>query len=245
MFRKKGFCLTVLTVLAVWVSAEEVLQPPVRDWKADVYGGFDYSSGNTKEKAYKYGGEFEKKNGSGYRYMLKVDGAYRETAGAVSDSKAEASGEMRRMLNDRWFASGTLSALHDDLKDISYRAKIGPGFGRYFVNSEELTANISTGMLYVHEKTSDKESDYLAWRLSQQFNWQATETLRWWFGTELFVDTSDAADYLLTFKAGVDNKINSHFCLITTVENEYDSRPESDNIKQNDFEVSVGLRYTF
>jgi putative salt-induced outer membrane protein YdiY len=245
LFRKKGFCLIVLTILAARVSAEDVSQQPVRDWKTSVYGGFDYATGNTEEKAYIYGGEFEKRNDAVYRYKLKADGKYRETDGTVSDSKAEASGEMRRMLNDRWFVSGTLSALHDDLKDISYRVKVGPGLGRYFTDSEALTADVSTGLLYVREKTPDGESGYLAWRLSQWFDWRATDSLRWWFGTELFVDTSDTADWLLTFKTGIDNKINSHFSLILVVVNEYDSRPEDDNIKQNDFEVSAGLRYTF
>lgn len=234
-------------VVCAWIAWGAVAEETgdERDWHATVYGGLRYSTGNTEESVYQYGGEYDKKDDDTYRYKLKLDGKYRETEGNVNSSKVDASGEMRRKLNPRWFVSGTVSGLHDGQKDLSYRTKIGPGLGLYFKDSEKLTADLSTGLSYVREKTAEGVSDYLGWRLSQWFNWKATETLRWWFSTELFLDTSATSDWQLTFKSGIDQKINSHFGLITVVENEYDHRPEDENLKQNDFEVSVGLRYTF
>ena len=215
-------------------------------WKVTVYGSFAAKSGNTVEKSYKYGGEFAKKDDKVYRYKLKVDGKYGQTEKQVTDSKAEASGEMRRMLEERWFAYGTLSALHDDIKNLSYRVKAGPGLGYYFADTDALIADVSSGPLYVLEKTPDGDSGYLAWRLAQWFDWKITDTFRWWISTEAVLEAADIAAYTLAFKTGVDSKLNENLSLIVVLEDDYDSAPEkAGNIKKNDMEVSTGLRYHF
>ncbi len=226
-------------------SAGMLFADTSRDWDASVYAGVTDQSGNTREESYRYGAEFEKKNGRANRYYLKGDGRYRKTDDVISESKAEVEGEMRRMLGERLFASGTLAVIHDDAKEISYRARIGPGIGYYLVDQEALTADVSTGVLYVREQAAGLSEDYLAWRLSQWFDRRFSDRLRGWFGTEWFVNTGDAADWLLIFRAGVESKINSHFSLILVAENEYDHQPENENLKENDFEFSAGLRYTF
>lgn len=215
--------------------------PATNNWKMTVYGGFSAKSGNTVEQSYKYGGEFEKKDDQFYRYKLKLDGKYGKTEKQVTDSKSEASGEMRRMFRERWFNYGTLSVLHDNLRDISYRAKIGPGVGYYFVDTDALVADLSSGPLYVLEKGAGSDSGYLAWRVAQWFDWNITQTFRWWVSTEAVVDT---AACIVTFKTGVDSKINDHLSLVVSIEDDYDSMPETvGNIKKNDFEISTGLRY--
>lgn len=215
-----------------------------KDWKASVYGGYAAQSGNTVASSYSYGGEFSQ-NGKLYRGKLKLDGKYSKTEDQVTTSKAEASGEMRRMLNEHWFGYGVLSALHDDLKDLSYRIKTGPGMGYYFVDSKELTADVSSGPLYILEKTSGIRNGYLAWRFAQGVDWKITDTLRWWISTEADVDTTDTAAYIISAKTGIETKIHGNLSLFVTVEDDYDSLPEdADTIKKNDFEISTGLRYT-
>lgn len=231
-----GFVPTNQTVAAV---------PAQRDWKSSVYGSFSAKSGNSVERSYKIGGDFSQ-NGRIYRGKLKADGKYSKAEDEVTASKAEASGEMRRMLNKRWFTYGVISALHDDLKDLSYRVKTGPGLGYYFVDSDELSVDVSSGPLYVIERTTDDQSGYLAWRFAQGIDWQITSTFRWWTGTEAVVDTTDPASYTVAFKSGVESRLNSNLSLIVMVEDDYDSRPDTDeNVKKNDFEISTGLRYNF
>jgi putative salt-induced outer membrane protein YdiY len=214
-------------------------------WELSVYGGFAAKSGNTTSSSYNYGGEFHR-DGKVYRGELKLDGSYSKTEEQVTTSQSEASGELRRMLNENWFAYGTLSALHDEIKDLSYRMRTGPGMGYYFVDSEELTADISSGPLYVCEKKAGYTSGYLAWRFAQGIDWQITDTLRWWVLTEADVDTTDTAAYIITFKTGIENKINSNLSLIVVLKDDYDSQPEiSGRIKKNDMEISTGLRYAF
>lgn len=232
-----GFVQTNQTVTAVL--------PVQRDWKSSVYGGFSAKSGNSVERSYKIGGDFSQQ-GRIYRGKVRADGRYSKTDDEVTASKAEASGEMRRMLDPRWFAYGVLSALHDDLKDLSYRVKTGPGLGYYFVDSAELSVDVSSGPLYLLERTTDDQSGYLAWRFAQGIDWQITSTFRWWTATELVVDTTEADSFTVSFKSGIESKLNSSLSLIVMVEDDYDSRPDTEeNVKKNDFEISTGLRYTF
>jgi len=238
--------LVTPAVTAPAAAPATVAIPTTNGWKSTVYGSFAAKSGNANEKSYKYGGEFEKKADKIYRYKLKVDGKYGKTEDQLTDSKAEASGELRRMLDERWFAYGTLSALHDDLKDLSYRAKAGPGLGYYFVDTETLVADLSSGPLYVQEKSSGGNSGYLAWRFAQWFDWSITDTFRWWVSTEADVDTADTSAFIIAFKTGVESKINNNLSLLVAVKDAYDSQPEvSGKIEKNDMEISTGLRYTF
>ena len=219
--------------------------PTPKNWKGSVYGGFAAKSGNTTSSSYNYGGEFSR-DGKVYRGKLKLDGSYSQAEQQVTVSKSEASGEMRRMLDEHWFAYGILSALHDEIKDLSYRTKTGPGMGYYFFDSKELTMDVSSGPLYVQEKKAGQASGYLAWRVAQGVAWQITDTFRWWESVEADIDTTDTAAYVLAFKTGIESKINSNLSLIFTVKDDYDSRPEaSGKIKKNDMEVSTGLRYAF
>jgi len=235
-----------LAVTAPAAAPSAVAVPSTNNWKSTVYGGFAAKSGNAVETSYNYGGEFEKRAAETYRYKLKADGRYSKTEEQVTASKSETSGEMRRMLNERWFAYGTLSALHDNLRDLSYRAKAGPGLGYYFVDTETLVADFSSGPLYVREKTSGGSSGYLAWRAAQWFDWHINSTFRWWISTEAVMETADMAAYTVAFKTGVDSKISDHLSLIVVVADDYDSMPEKKgDIKKNDFEISTGVRYTF
>ncbi len=225
-------------------TASAVTNHVPHDWKSSVYGGFAASSGNTVERSYNYGGEYSR-DGKVYRGKLKADGRYSKTEEQLTASKDEASGEMRRMLNERWFAYGVLSALHDELKVISYRVKTGPGIGYYFVDTKDLTADISSGPLYVQEKTSGGASGYLAWRVAQDASWQITDTFRWWASTEAVVSTMDYAAYTIAFKTGIEAKINRSLSLIIAFQDDYDSMPEAkDQIKNNDMELKTGIRYT-
>lgn len=227
------------------VSVATVKSPTQKAWKGSVYGGFAAKSGNTTSSSYNYGGDFVR-DGKVYRGRLKLDGSYSKAEQQVTVSKSEASGEMRRMLDEKWFAYGTLSVLHDQIKDLSYRMKTGPGMGYYFFDSKELTVDVSSGPLYVQEKKAGLASGYLAWRVAQGVSWQITDTFRWWGLTEADVDTTDTSAYVIAFKTGVESKINSNLSLIFTVKDDYDSRPEvTGKIKKNDMEVSTGLRYAF
>jgi len=159
---KKIFSGTMLALLLTAAGGfTEESKAATNDWKSSVYGGFAAKSGNATSSSYNYGGEFSRA-GRIYRGRLKLDGSYSKTEEQVTTSQSEASGELRRMLNEHWFAYGTLSALHDEIKDLSYRIKTGPGMGYYFVDSKELTADISSGPLYVREKKAGVASGYLA-----------------------------------------------------------------------------------
>jgi putative salt-induced outer membrane protein YdiY len=214
------------------------------DWKASLYGGFSASRGNTTQSAYRYGGQFEKKNGTEYNYKLEGDGRYTHNAVKTTVSKVELTGEMRRLLEDRWFISGRLAALHNDISEIAYQVKTGPGFGRYLADSDALRADVSTGFLYIRENESDEISNYVAWRLSQRLEWQVTQSVKLWTETEFLMSTVDLANYQLTCEAGLENKINHHMSLTVTVQNEYNNQTE-DDVEKNDFEIDTGLKYSF
>jgi putative salt-induced outer membrane protein len=226
-------------------SAEVKPASSPRSWKASVHAGFSVQSGNVNSKAYNGGVDFSRR-GRLYRSNLRADGSYGQLEGQTTVAKSEALGEVRRMFNESWFSYGVLSAQHDDLKDLSYRVKAGPGIGYYFIDTEELSADVSSGPLLVRERTTEAQSGYIAWRFAQGLNWQITKTFRWSASTEVVMDSTEAVAYTVAFKTGVETKINEALSLLITAEDDYDSHPDGgENVEKNDFEISTGVRYRF
>lgn len=245
MGRLHKWYIGVVAGLAAGLFAAET-PVPERDWTADLYGGFSLKRGNVEESSYRYSGDYEKKYGTLYSYRLSAYGRYMERYKTVRESKAQLLGEMRRMISERWFFSGEISAENDEIKNLTLRLKVGPGIGYYLVNSKTLKADIGTGFLYTHERPSEGDSDYLAWQVSQRVDWQMTESFKIWMGTRAFVSTKWAEDYEVALRAGAESKINGNLSLVVELENEYDNMPdEEEAIRRNDLELTTGLRYHF
>lgn len=224
-------------------AAPEKKAPP-RDWKVSAYGGLSVKSGNSSEVSYNYGGEYERKNGSLYRYRLKADGRYSQAEEQVTTSKAEVSGEMRRRVSERWFVSGRMALLHDDIRKIDYRSRTGPGIGLYLADSKTMQADVSTGLHYVREESANEESGYVAWSLSQRLDWQMTQTIKLWTETDFYLSLMETAHYQVTFRSGLENKLSDHLSLVIGLMDDFDSLPERNgNIQKNDVEISTSLRY--
>ncbi|MFA5688863.1 MAG: DUF481 domain-containing protein [Kiritimatiellales bacterium] len=216
-----------------------------RNWNANLYGGFTMKNGNTDEDSFRYGGVFEYKNETLYRCMTRFDGRYRKTNDKRSEAKNEAAAELRRLITEKWFASATMNVQHDDMRDIRYRIQGGPGVGHYFFDTKELGLDISTGVVYFHEKRELESENSVDWRIAHRLTWKITENLDCWFNSEFLQNLDESRDFRMTVRAGINNKINRHFSLTLTMLNEYDNDPDSDDIEKNDFELSAGIRYTF
>lgn len=245
MLRKKLISGVAAALLAAGLFAEEK-GTPERDWKMDMYAGFSARRGNTDEDAYRYGASYKKENGTDYRYLLRLDGHYRRTNDRRTQSQVEASSEIRRMLGERLFMSLNVSGLHDDVRDIKYRLRVGPAIGRYLADSERLTADVSTGPVYIHEKTFVETDDILAWRVLQNMKWSITDTLDFWTSGSADANVENTEDFRVIFRAGIDNKINHRLSLTVMLKNEYENLPQGGaGVKKNDFEISTGLRFTY
>lgn len=230
----------LLLSMTAWAGEETA----PRDWRADLYAGFSARRGNTTEDAYQYGGSYDKKNSTLYRYLLRLDGRYRQTNDRRTESRTEVSAEIRRMLDERWFVAGKSSMLYDELRDLRPRVRVGPLLGRYLADCEKLTADVSTGPLYVYERTSADTEHSLAWRVEQNVRLKMTETLDLWSAAHADMDVQEPRDYNLTVRAGMDVKINSRLKLTVMVKNEYENQPQGGpTVKKNDFEISTGLRF--
>ncbi len=240
---RRWFLITVLLSCAVLAAAEE--EPVVVDWNAYVYAGLAVSRGNTTKDAYNYGGAFSRKLSDRSRCFVRVDGRYSKMEDYVSESKTEVEGEVQRVLSGKWFVSGVLSFRHDDLKEIRYRTKLGPGIGYYLVDTDEMTADVGMGLVYDHEKTEMDTSNFIAWRVSQHFTWKLTDTLDFWSNGEFLMSTRNASDFTATIRVGLNTRLSKHLGLVVTVEDVYDNLLDGSPVAKNDFQLSTALRYTF
>ena len=70
-----------------------------------------------------------------------------------------------------YFGSIFSQCTHDVIRGIHYRFQLGPNIGYYFLNSEKIKLDLSSGLNATHERLS-KKNTYTALRISARMNYK-------------------------------------------------------------------------
>jgi len=242
----KGTLLVALVALPFIGFANEVTNVT---WKSSAGAGLTYKSGNTEKTTYVADLKSERRSEK-TDLIASLHGEYGTAEDPATGVESKTEGQLRGQAELRWKLKGKLyvsvnaEALHDALKDISYRVGIGPNIGYYLIDNETQRLDVSAGVNQVFEREAGVEDDYATIRLAEKYNWQITETSSFYLNTEYNARAEDMADYTLLFITGAKSKVSTQLALSLELRDEYDSRPGS-GIEKNDATVIAGLTYDF
>ena len=95
-----------------------------------------------------------------------------------------------RFKNDNYFGSIFSQGTHDVIRGIHYRFQLGPNIGYYFLNSEKIKLDLSSGLNATHERLNKKNS-YAALRISERMNYTLNFKSETYAHVEINNDLSD------------------------------------------------------
>jgi putative salt-induced outer membrane protein YdiY len=166
--------------------------------------------------------------------------------GTLTAEQLALAGRDEYALSKRTFVFGELRYLHDKFKQISYLIAPTAGVGHRLVDSPATLLSLSAGAGAVWEK--NPETDVQAsgavtaeQRLSHKLSPTATVTQA---ATALW-KTSDFADALYTFGAGIAVAVVSRAQVKVELLDTYKNRPPNADVQQNDVALVVGIVYKF
>lgn len=177
-----------------------------------------------------------------YTLRLGLDYAYGETEGTENNNNVKGVADYRYLVSERAYVFGNLTAVHDEIADINYRAILSVGPGYYLMKDEAATLGVEAGPAYVREEVGGEENDQLALRFGERYDRQLSATAKCWQALEYLPAADDFDDYLLNSEIGVEAAINASASLRLVVKNAYDSTPAVDREK-SDTTVIGALAY--
>lgn len=242
MRRAKKVVLSVLIVLPVVSFATDDLGA---SWKSSAALGMTYKSGNTEKSLYTMTLKGDRSS-SHNDWINSLYSEYGKTAGDQTEGQVRGQSDYRHKLGESDFFYGAFAeALHDTIKQIRARVKVGPECGYHFLNTERIKFDVSTGLNAVYERTSAGNDSLGEVRLAANFAWNITEQSSYYLNVEYNAtveDTDDGNGLLIT---GLKGSVKDNLSMYVELRDEYDNLPDASGLEHNDVTIIAGLAYDF
>ena len=179
---------------------------------------------------------------------FEIDGAHGEdkdrddpVTGNTTQKEIRADAEYKRLLTERFYVGATAAAIYDDIADVDYRYIVGLPVGYFLIKEEDMRLNAEVGPAYVFEKVAGVTNDYFSPRVAERFEWDISETSKFYQSVEVLFSVDDSDDTLVNSEAGIEAAINSKLSLVLSVKDEYDNLP-AEGRERNDLTVNTALK---
>jgi len=219
-------------------------------WRSNLSLGATVKQGNTDKSLYTM-------NFKADRFAPKSDwinslyGEYGKTENQTTGDDEQTEGQLRGQSDYRYKFTGKNiyggvfgEIYHDVLKQIRYRAKVGPNLGYYLINRSDMKLDVSGGINFVHEKNAADDENFAEYRAAANYLWDITETSSYYFNVEYSANVEDVDDGGGLLVTGIKSKVNSKLSLFVELRDDYDNMlPEGSDAEQNDLTLLAGLTY--
>ena len=150
-----------------------------------------------------------------------------------------------RFKNENYFGSIFTQGTHDVIRGIHYRFQLGPNIGYYFLNSEKIKMDLSSGLNATYERVNNKKS-YAALRISARMNYKLNLKSETYANIEINNDLSDFKNnFNGLFIIGLKSNILNSISIYSEIRNDYDNSPTKINTDKNEFLLTMGFAYDF
>ena len=238
--------LTILPALLMLCAAATLAaDPPTKPWNSSLGAGLALTSGNTDTKNYNL--SFATKYDPKTKFVFKADALYLrgDSNGATLVDKATADARGEYALSDRTFAFGEVSYLRDPFKDINYFVAplVGGGYRILRSDTRNLTVDGAVGTVIESNGVAGRSSGG-ALKAGENFDWALSPTSKVTQKLTGIWKTSDVADALYHFDAGLATKVATRAELSLAYVYDYKNRTIV-GVKKGDSALFAALLFKF
>lgn len=244
---RSGFLVAFGTTL--FFSATSFAQappPPPKPTTGNVSVGLALTSGNKDTST--FNASYEVTHDPKTKNVFKSSGLFLrgKSDGALTAEQYSLVGRDEYALASRTFAFGELRYLHDKFKEISYLLAPTGGVGYRFIETAPTVLSASVGVGGVWEKNPGLDVRTSgAVTAEQKLSHKVSPTATFTEAFSALWKTSDFADALYTFGAGLAVSIVSQAQLKVELLDTYKNVPPTPAVKKNDVAILLGVVYKF
>lgn len=180
-----------------------------------------------------------------------VNGTLQKTSRTTAQNYGAAA-QYNRLINDRLYFLGNVSARQDRIADISYRIAVNPGVGYYFIKNEKTTLSAEAGPGVVFEKLGGTSQNYWTLRIAEKATHQISKTARLFQDAEFIPQVDDWNNYVIQGQIGVEADLTKKLSMRVVFQNTYRNEPARiagtnpiEFREKNDMKLLAGLNYKF
>jgi len=241
----KSTLLTLVSTLCAAAALAADPAPPPPPWATSIGLGLAFTSGNSDTRNYNLA--FATKYDPKTKLVFKADALYlRGSANGVTQTdKASADAREEYALSERTFAFAEVSYLRDPFKDIRYfiAPLAGGGYRILHGDTRNLTVDGAAGAAI--ESNGTGRSNGGALKAGENFDWALSKTSKLTQKLTGIWKTSDFADALYHFDAGLATQVAAHAELTLSYVYDYKNKPASATVKKGDSALFAALLFKF
>lgn len=177
-------------------------------------------------------------------HLFKAGGRYGENDSEKDTENALAEAKVQWKLTERLYSVAEANLYHDQIADLSYRARGSVALGRHFFRSERTLLSAEAGPGYIAEKKGGVSEGFIAGRVGQYFDFLATPSLQLWEAIEYVPSLEDSRVYFINAEVGLETVLVPNLSLRCVAENRFDSAPAEDK-ERNDLFLTTSLVWGF
>lgn len=225
------------------MPAKKSPKKPKEEWRRSLSLGIGTAQGNSETLRIDGSASATKETELNY-YFLKAAGRYGESDRDKDTENATGEAKYQRKLTERTYAATEANVFHDQIAEVSYRARGSLSLGRHLVWTDRTVLSLEAGPGYVAEKKGGETEGFLAGRVAQHLEFLVTPSLQVWQTLEFIPSLEDSRVYFANAEAGLETVLVANLNLRFTLENRYDSNP-AEGKKNNDLLTTTALSWSF
>jgi putative salt-induced outer membrane protein YdiY len=246
--RKHVLALLGALVLCGNIAAQDAAPPapPVKPWTGSIGAGLALTSGNTDTQNFNF--SVSTKYDPQTRFVFKAEALLLRGSsdGETQVDRAAAAARGEYALSARTFTFGEVSYLRDPFKDINYLVAPVAGAGYRVIRSDtrNLTVDAAAGMQFESDDFLGRSSSG-ALKAGEDFDWALSATSKVTQKFTALWKTSDFADALYHFDAGLSTSVITRIELKIAYAYDFKNRPPAPDIKKGDSALFAALVFKF
>lgn len=213
-------------------------------WTNNLNFGFNKTDGNSDTSLLTGSISSTYDNGDDKIVRLGAEHNFGENDNETNIDYSKGHAEYKNLHSEKFYTGIGSNYIRDEIADVKYRVTINPSVGYFIFKNDKGFLDVEAGPSYVFEEVSNQADDYLAPRLAERFEYQISETSKFFQSSEILLSAEDSENYIIQAEAGIESTIIGDFKLGLKIRDSYDNQPGIEK-ERNDiaFLTTVGLDF--
>jgi putative salt-induced outer membrane protein YdiY len=181
---------------------------------------------------------------------LRFYADYVETEGETDTNQVFGESKLKVFQTDRRYLFGLTNMEYDEMENLDLRAQAFAGPGYDFIKNErtrlvgEIGAGL-TGEFFDEEDDGSDETVEAGLWLNAEWTQKIFENAEFYQGLTVYPSLGKFGDYRLRSESTVKTPLGRQWAIKMSLIDDYDSDPESENVKKNDLRFISSMEYNF
>ncbi|RJP65529.1 MAG: DUF481 domain-containing protein [Candidatus Abyssobacteria bacterium SURF_17] len=179
---------------------------------------------------------------------LKFYADYGETEGNTDTNRIFGEGKLKVFLSEPRYVFGLTNMEYDEMENLDLRAQAFGGAGQIFLKTgrTQFLGEIGAGLTgEFFDNDGDEETVEPSGWLNAEWRQKVGARAEFFQGLTLYPSLGSFGDYRVRSESALTTPISDHWAVKLSVIDDYDSDPESEDVRKNDFRLISSLEYKF